>query len=261
VEQRLASTGQSPTFSREFVALNVRFAAHVERRKRLPLDEALLHFTHLYWSFGLGQDFTHTHSVWQAYVAGLKPRRDLVDWTYTFYRAQQANLAPTVAAPEPVFGCFSYELWPGNRVRIPFRNGETADHSPLSQARRPQRLAELAAMFRHLKSQVPAAATVVGGSWLYNIAAYRRLFPGAFLATAQVCDGEYPFLSQWGQFLDRHGRIKPSIMHTFLDRLAQHDTADRLQHCFPYPVLRLEAPISLFYAFYGIAGGDHEHDA
>ena len=37
----------------------------------------------------------------------------------------------------------------------------------------------------------------------------RALFPPAFLATARVGDGEYQFMAQWGQLLDRHGDVRP----------------------------------------------------
>jgi hypothetical protein len=92
-----------------------------------------------------------------------------------FYLQQHTAAPADVAELHPAFGCFYYALWPENRVRIHFRNGETVSHSPLSRTRRPQRLAELAAMFRHLRSVVPPTATVVGGSWLYNIDAYCQL--------------------------------------------------------------------------------------
>jgi hypothetical protein len=240
-------------FSREFIALTLRFAQHVERITRIPLDDALLHFTHLYLSFGLRRDFDPLNPIWQAFLDGLTLHPDLVDWTWTFYLERQTDARADVAEPDRAFGCFYYALWPENRVRIHFQNHEPADHSPLSRARRPQRLAELAAMFRHLRNLLPPAATIVGGSWLYNIEAYRRLFPPGFLATAKPGPNEYQFIAQWGQFLDRHGQVKPTIARTFEDRLARQITEDGLQYCFPYRVLRLESAIDPFYEFYGIA--------
>ena len=240
-------------FSREFVAFTLEFAQHVQRIKGLPLDEALLHFTHLYLSFGLPRDFDRLNPVWRAFVAGFTSPRDLVEWTYTFYLQQQTRVRADAVPIDPAFGCFSYVVWPHNRVRLHFQNVETPDHSALSRVHHRQRLAELAAMFRHLRDLLPSNATVVGGSWLYNIEAYRRLFPLAFLATAQVGANEYQFMAQWGQFLDRHGQIKPTIAGSFLDQIARRATGDSLEDCFPYPVLRLEAPIGPFYEFYGLA--------
>ena len=59
-------------------------------------------------------------------------------------------------------------------------------------------------------------------------------------------------MAQWGQFLDRHGEVRPTMARTFLGRLAHPTTEDGLQDCFPYRVLRLEAAIASFYRFYGI---------
>ncbi len=42
------------------------------------------------------------------------------------------------------------------------------------------------------------------------------------------------------------------IVELFQQRLAMiHDIAD-ISNCFPYQVLETEAPIALFYAFYGV---------
>jgi hypothetical protein len=226
----------------------VRFAEHVARIRRLPLDEALLRFTPLYLSFGLPRDFDRRHPVWQAFVAGSSSDTALVDWTHAFHLERHSEIR--IAAPDPAFGCFYYAVWPENRVRIHFQNAEPSGCGPLSRERRPQRLAELAAMFRHLRQALPSSATVVGGSWLYNVDAYRRLFPPAFLATSQAGDGEYQFMAQWGQLLDRHGHVRPAAARTFLDRLGQQTGDDDLADCFPYRVLRLESAIEPFYGFY-----------
>ena len=108
-------------------------------------------------------------------------------------------------------------------------------------------------MFRHLRDEHPALHTVVGGSWLYNIDAYRRLFPPEYLATAKTGDAEYQFLAQWGQFLDCHGHLKAPVAQAFLYRLARATTDEDLPRCFPYPVLRLEGSVVPFYELYGIA--------
>jgi hypothetical protein len=241
----------STMFSREFLALVVRFAEHVARIRRLPLDEALLHFTPLYLSFGLPRDFDRRHPVWQAFVAGLAADSALVDRTHAFYLDRRSKVP--VTDPDPAFGCFYYAVWPENRVRIHFQNAEPSGSGPLGPARRPRRLAELTAMFGHLRRMLPSGATVVGGSWLYNIDAYRRLFPPPFLATSRVGDGEYQFMAQWGQLLDRHGHVRPAAARTFLDRLARRTGDDDLAECFPYRVLRLESAIEPFYEFYDVS--------
>jgi len=209
----------------------------------------LLSFTPLYLSFGLPRDFDRKNPTWAAFVNGLPARGDLIDWTHAFYLRHHTN--GSVEA-DPTFGCFYYAPWPGNRVRIHFRNGEGTDVGPLGQARSAERRAELTAMFTHLRQVLPPGATIVGGSWIYNIEAYRRLFPPAFLATAKVGANEYQFIAQWGQFLDRDGEVKPALARSFLDGLEGRATSDSLKDCFPYRVLRLESAIDVFYDFYGI---------
>lgn len=238
--------------SREFIALNVDFARHVERIAPMPLGEALLRFTHLYLGFGRSRSFDPGDPVWLAYLAGLRSDTDHVDWTYAFYRERQAVAPQTDVTPDVSFGCFSYAIWAGDRVRIHFVPDDAAGDSPLGRANVADRRAELAAMFRHMRPRVSSSATVVGGSWLYNVDAYRRLFPPVYLASARVGDAEYQFLTQWGQLLDRRGHVRAAVAQTFRDRLAGTLTMDSLARCFPYPVLRLEAPIAPFYELYGM---------
>jgi hypothetical protein len=239
-------------FSREFIALGLQFARRVERVNKIPLAEALLRFTPLYLAFGLERDFDPAHPIWRAYVAGLGAGRDLVEWTDGFYSDRQAAVADASTCAARLFGCFSYAVWPEGRVRLHFRPADPLGR-PLSRERAAARRAELAEMFRHLRDERPAACTVVGGSWLYNIDAYRRLFPPEYLATAKAGDAEYQFLAQWGQFLDCHGHLKAPVAQAFLHRLARVTTAEDLPHCFPYPVLRLESSVAPFYELYGIA--------
>ena len=93
--------------SRDFIALVLQFARHVERVNKIPLAEALLHFTPLYVAFGLERDFDPVHPIWRAYVAGLRAGRDLVEWTDGFYSERQTAVAPAPACAARLFGCFS----------------------------------------------------------------------------------------------------------------------------------------------------------
>ena len=75
-------------------------------------------------------------------------------------------------------GCFSYGRLDADRIRLHFRNAETEGHAPLAADRRAQRLAELAALFAHVRRTVPGPARVIGASWLYNLDAYPPTLPG-----------------------------------------------------------------------------------
>ena len=106
--------------------------------------------------------------------------------------------------------------------------------------------------FDHMKRALARPGRVVGVSWLYNLEAYRRLFPPSYVATAQVIGKRYQHMPLWGQFLDRHGKIRGGTAREFLDRLDRQSSLDGLEQCFPLQVLRVEAPLSEFYEFYGI---------
>jgi hypothetical protein len=149
-------------------------------------------------------------------------------------------------------GCFSYARLSDDRIRLHFQNAETDDHSPLRIERRGQRLADLAALFEHVKRAMRPPARVVGASWLYNLDAYRRLFPESYLATAHVIHGRFRHMPLWGQFVNRHGELKESMARQLLERLARQSSLEGLDRCFPFQVLAVEAPASEFYEFYGV---------
>ena len=237
-------------YAKAFFDLQLQFAHKVTALSGLPLAYVLLKYTNLYIRFGLGRDFHPAHPTWQAYLAGLQDTHDQRDWTYRFYltRAEAMAGPPVVAA----FGCFSYALWRGDRIRLHFQNTDTEGHSSLGVACVGQRRADLTALFQHVKQTLPERVQVVGVSWLYNLEAYRRLFPVSYVATARVLSDRFQSMPLWGQFLDRHGGLKETMTRPFLARLEQQARVERLHECFPFQVLTVEAPVQEFYDFYGL---------
>jgi hypothetical protein len=238
------------TYAKAFFDLQLQFAHKVTALSGLPLAHALLKYTNLYVRFGLGRDFDPVHPIWREYLAGLQGTNDSREWTYRFYLTRpEAMAAPKVVA---TFGCFSYAPLSGDRIRLHFRNAETDGHSPLRIERLDRRLADLAALFAHVKRTLPQPLQVVGASWLYNLDAYRRLFPASYLATARVIDHRFQHMPLWGQFLDRYGEIRKSMTSQLLERLERQSSVDSLDQCFPFQVLSVEASVAEFYDFYGI---------
>jgi hypothetical protein len=237
-------------YARAFFDLQLQFAHTVAALSGLPLPQALLEYTNLYVRFGAGRDFDAAHPTWREYVAGLQDTNDDREWTYHFYRRRgEAMAAPPVVA---TFGCFSYARASGDRIRLHFQNAETDGHSPLGIERRRQRWEELAALFEHVKRGPGQHVQVMGASWLYNLDAYRRLFPSAYVATAHVIGRRFQRMPLWGQFLDRSGELKGNMTRQFLERLGRQASLDGLDQCFPFQVLAVEAPLREFYEFYGI---------
>jgi hypothetical protein len=125
-------------------------------------------------------------------------------------------------------------------------------HSPLAFERRGRRLAELTALFQHVGRTPREPLEVVGASRLYNLEAYRRLFPVSYLGSARAIGQRFRHMPLWSQFLDRHGDIKESTTRPFLRRLEQQSSLDGLDECFPFQVLSPTASVKQFYDFYGI---------
>ncbi len=238
-------------YSPEFFHLNLQFGMRAAALAGLPVASALAEYTPLYPALGLGTSFDPEHPVWQRFVAGLVMAEDPVSYTYAFYLSQRAITEPW---PTGRFGPFSYAVWDGVRVRLHFYGMGDAGRSPgplhLSQVE--QRRRDLSRLLTEVREIVPEARTIVGGSWLYNLDAYRRLFPPGYLATAQVGEPEYQYIAQWGQFVRRDGSIRKEIAARFLASVAAVRGLDQLRDCFPFPVLRLEGPIEEFYGFYEV---------
>ena len=237
-------------YARAFFDLQFQFAEAVSALTGQPLARALLEYTNFYIRFAIGREFDPDHPVWQAYVAGLRDTQDGREWTYRFYLSRPWALAgPAVVA---TFGCFAYAPLSPDRIRLHFENVESGDRSPLAAERRGQRLADLAALFAHVKRTTEQPPRVVGASWLYNLEAYRGLFPKSYLATAREIRGRFQHMPLWGQFLTRRGDVKEPMAREFLDRLRRQPSLEGLDRCFPLQVLALEAPADAFYDFYRV---------
>jgi hypothetical protein len=238
-------------YSKEFFALQTDFAKVAATLTGLPVARALLDYTNLYIRFGLGRGFDAGHPAWRRYVEGVNQAADLPEWTYRFFLARAATIRQE---PAVGFGCFSYAMDDANCVRLHFHNAEPAAVSPLSIERLPARLGELRALFGHVRRHHGDAIRVVGTSWLHNLPAYRRCFPGAYAASATVAEPKFRHLPLWGQFLDRGGRVRPDMAEDFLRRLSGVTGARDLARSFPFQALAVAAPIALFYRFYGVDG-------
>jgi hypothetical protein len=150
------------------------------------------------------------------------------------------------------FGCFSYTSDGGDRVRLHFENTDAGPGSPLAADRIGARQDELRRLFTHVRQAHGGVRHVAGVSWLYNLPAYRRLFPVTYLASARVAASRFRNMPLWGQFLDRHGAVKQAAAQILEHRLAQQSDLENLAGCFPLQPLAVEASVSDFYRSYGL---------
>ncbi|WP_231755417.1 hypothetical protein [Bordetella sp. N] len=172
-------------YVKEFFDLQLQFARRVSEIGTMPLVMALLDYTNLYVRFVGDRHYDCSNPVWLAYLASLKGEVDPGDWTYRFYLDRLHQPRPELAIA--TFGCFSYARGKAGQIRLHFQNADMHLHGPLSVERSALRTSELASLFHHVRSvQGEAAKDVVGVSWLYNLPAYRRLFPERYVASASV---------------------------------------------------------------------------
>jgi hypothetical protein len=234
-------------WSRAFTELLLYFAARVGAVDDISLDEALLRATPLYPNFKLGTAFDASLPVWQEFLAGFHQAADPVAWAHEFYLAHARQYHP-----HP-FGCFEYHYEAKTRtVGLHFGNLDTSGSGALSRERRAERMSELRALFAAVRRQHPGAETVQGGSWLYNLPAYRGLFPPKYVFTATPVRPRFTYFDVWGQFLDGKWEVRPQPAQIFRARLARAQTHADLEASFPFWPLAVRGPIQLHYEFYGI---------
>lgn len=242
----------------DYFEVQLMLARRMAELTGAPLGEMVLRHTNLHRRLGLGvwRNDDPPADGWAPYVAKLEALGDLaaqVGWTVEAYR-----WAPDEILPHPGqfgFGCFAYEARNADGVvRIHFNNRDTDDAGgPLASAKIGRRQDELARLFTHAAKAVPPETTVRGGSWLYHIEAYRRLFPPAY------ADSRGPYTrpiflrgtAVWGQVIDAHERIRPAVRDTVVANLARLNPESPYL-AFPFQMLAVEAPLSAFLEFYGL---------
>jgi len=234
-------------WSRAYVGILLRFAMRAAEIEGVSMDTALLRFTPFYLNLGLTHSFAPDDPTWQEFLAGYRDASEPVAWVHSFY------LAHARTSGESPYGCFSYAYEPDTRsIRFHFANRDTSGYGPLSDERLQARRRDLIAMFADIQREVPSADAVRGRSWMYNLAAYRRLFPPEYAGAADPVVPEFQYMSLWGQFLDRHGEARPGPTGRFLTRIAAATTVDALTRSFPVPVRAPRCPVAHCYAFYGL---------
>lgn len=243
----------SVPYPQAFFDIQLAFARKMAQLSGQPYHEAILHQTALYRILGLDWSLDPQNPAWQQFLAALGPEA-ADSAVYRFYSERVAQgLIPEYDTSRPHWGCFSYEwLAELKAARLHFSSRDTSGYGPLSHQRQQVRLDELQAMFRHIRQEQPDAERVRGGTWLYNRPEYCRLFPPEYGASAQVYPPHLIARGLWGQFLRHGNRMNEEVTARFLENIGCLQTVEAHASCFPYQILVTEAPITLFYAFYGL---------
>ena len=237
-----------------YFEVQLRLARRMAELTGAPLGEVVRNHTNLHRRLGLGVPaFVEPGPAWAAYAADLEASPSLANQvvlTQAAFRQAVEEVLPLTG--QSGFGCFAHETPNAEGgVKIHFNNRDTDDEGgPLASAKQARRLAELAAMVRHIATTHPEATHIKGGSWLYHLEAYRRLFPPAYVATAALHPGPHlTGTSTWGQLIDSREAIRPAVRDAVVANLAALDPRAPWR-VFPYQPLTPSAPVAVFVAHY-----------
>ncbi len=190
------------------------------------------------------------------------PGESIVDFAYNRYLKadKESEDEPTPYNSGTRFGCFAYnhpDETP-SEIDIHFVNAELDTQGPLSKEKIFARERELIDMLKDVKKRAPHAETVLGHSWLYNLDAYKRLFPDSYIKSLKPDEGLRQWSAGttiWGQFIDSEGNLKEDLAKILMERVQHVEPGNQNELLTPPLMVSLyaEGPIADFYEKYQIS--------
>lgn len=106
-------------------------------------------------------------------------------------------------------------------------------------------------MFEHIRHEERHATVVMGISWLYNIDAYKRLFPERYVesVSSPAFSVHLNGTSTWGQVLDWRQAVKPAMRDSLLARLSNL-RVEAPWAVFPYRALVANCEMAVFHDYF-----------
>lgn len=248
-------------YPKEYFDMQVRFASKFSEITGEPFGDCLLKYTALYRRLTNTKLKANEPSEnWTRLVSKLNPQdpEHTTDAIYQEYQKQPHSIysPPEQKSDGKHFGAHGYDYYPDKKlIKVHFDNITRGERSALAKEYQADRIVDLTMMFSSIKNTHPEATTVMGGSWLYNLQSYRRLFPESFTANMRVLtppEMSFQGNSLWGQFLNSSGGAKEENCSRFLDNISIAKSETDLIDAFPYKVLQPKADINDFYEKYGI---------
>ncbi|CAN7615322.1 hypothetical protein LJR129_004663 [Acidovorax sp. LjRoot129] len=229
----------------DYFSLQLKFAMCYAVNAAVPVDVAIDRCTNLRRRLNLWGDTGA--SRWALFLDRVKSAVD--------DHAEQVALCAEFQRPlsyvevKRSFGCFSYDPPDAHgTLRIHFVAPDGISSSPLAIENSSARRAELQDLISYVQRTELSVTTVRGVSWLYNLQAYRRLFPAAYSASVQ--SARFPLhlngSSTWGQVLNWRQEVKPAVRDQLLVRLRDMEVATPWL-VFPLQALVATSQIEVFY--------------
>jgi len=247
----------------EYFSLQLEFAKRVVLTSKISLEQALMEFTS-FWRRIHDLRLLKIDKMEWSFDPKTPQWRELCD------RISNNELADIVAhelylrndnsteAGKQYFGCFRYDFIPQigddcGVIKIHFKNRDNSSEGPLSKERQSVRIQDLKRMFEFISENHPEAKLVIGGSWLYNLKSYQRLFPKAFTSNMKVEEIPFPRTSGiWGQFLNSERQVNHKIKCSFLNKVDNANSTEELLECFEFKILFARTIIENFYSHFTI---------
>lgn len=249
-------------FPLEYFDVQVQFAKKWSELTDEPLSEALLRSTALYrrvvdkWA---GKDRPLSLD-WVDLCQKIEGNPQMATYlVYALYTRLPSSRYLPPDYPEndmKHFGSFSFDYHPDERrVKVHFINLIRGARSGLGLEHLKTRREDLKKMFTFIHDNHEDAREVVGGSWLYNLDAYNRIFSPTY--TKEMYRLYPPKLGYvgnavWGQFVDSMGGPNRKLCEEFFSNVEKAETVGDLIDAFPYPTLQPHDNIQNFYEFLGI---------
>ena len=236
---------------RSFFELQAAFVRRAAEILDISETDAFRRFTTFYW---IADDndagrrpeewsFDPAHPAWSAFSNAIQNGTDPVDYVYRHHlQSLGANGFRT---------CFEYDYW-AEAGWVCLHFGNSPDGQGLKPESLPARRAELHRIFSEVARYHPEAEAVRGCSWLYHVRPYRELFPPEFVARLSSAGYLHQFAALWGQFIDRHGKVKSHVGSAFRSAVASAQSLADLNSAFPRDVLAATCPIHVFYRHFEV---------
>ena len=239
-------------YPKELFHLMIQYAIKRAEITNTPLIETIKNYTPIYYLIGNNSwEFNKDSIYWKEFLERYSNGEDLEGIAYDMY----IKYLPKESKHKWI-GCFRYKFVENGNgegiVKIHFLNDRTSKEGPLASTQISKRRNELKELFEDVKEKHPTAKYVQGGSWLYNLESYKRLFPKEYLKDIKVVSPKPQILTIWGQFINSEWGIKKEKAEEYLSKLQKAKTEKDLENIFEYTELSPKCEIAHFYHLFSI---------
>lgn len=242
---------------KDFFELQMKFAQELQQKTHKPLLDIIKTRT---------SDLRLNAFNREGYkMLGLKPgitEENILDMSYQEYlKTADENAVEYHPEGSTRFGCFYYDQDDKKeKIRIHFFNAEFDTLGPLDKTKIELRKKEMKDMLNNIKTKYKDTKEISGLSWLYNLPAYKRLFPQSYLNNLEMNEDQFQWArgtTIWGQFIDSQYHLKKELADELIRRLKELPADQSLSEVFkegPPLMAPLSSHGSLqdFYEMYGI---------